>query len=109
LSKLERRKRAAKRACFPREIGHKSQGRIYVLRLSEFSVVGGRTVRMRTIRTGKGKGTKMEARLGTVFKEFLLLSGRTEQSIQQVVVTIFEVLQFLGGSYNNTDLARKSR
>jgi hypothetical protein len=30
LSKLERGKRTAKRACFPRELGHKSQGEIYI-------------------------------------------------------------------------------
>jgi hypothetical protein len=39
----------------------------------------------------------------------LLFLGHTEQSIQQIVGTVFEELPFLGGSYSSTDLARKSR
>jgi hypothetical protein len=77
------------------------------LRLSEFSVVGGRTIRIRTVcivRTAREKGTEIEAGLDTVFEEFLLLLARTEQFVQQAVGTVFEV-QFLGGPYNSTDLA----
>jgi hypothetical protein len=71
--------------------------------------VGGRTVRIRTVCTSSGKGTKIEAGLGTVFKTVLLLLGRTEQSVQQAVCTFFEVLQFLGGPYSSTDLAQITR
>jgi hypothetical protein len=47
---------------------------------------------------------------GHVFQgRLFVVLGRTEQSVQQIVGTIFEEQPFLGGSYNNTDLARKTR
>jgi hypothetical protein len=73
-----------------------------VLRLSEFSIVGGHII---WVRTTRGKGTEIEARLGTIFDEFFLLLGHTEHSVQWVVGMIFEVLQLLGGSYSSMDLA----
>jgi hypothetical protein len=48
---------------------------------------------------------KIEAGLGTIFEEFFLqLLGCTKQFVQQAVGMIFEVMHFLGGSYNSTDL-----
>jgi hypothetical protein len=38
-----------------------------------------------------------------------VLLGHTEQFVLQTVGSIFEELQFLEGSYNNTNLARKMR
>jgi hypothetical protein len=42
-------------------------------------------------------------------EEFLLLLDHTEHSVHQVVGMVFEVIEFMGGSYNSTNLAQKFR
>jgi hypothetical protein len=70
--------------------------------------VGGRTIRIRTVRTYLG--TEIEAIFGTVFEavsRFLwLFLGRTKQSIQVTVGTENEVRK---RSDNDTVLERKTR
>jgi hypothetical protein len=109
LSKLERGKRAARRAHFPRKLGHKSQGGFSVfLSVVIYCCEGGRTVRICTVRTTEKRAQKSRQVLAWKSRQLgiFVVEG---QSVQQLFGSVFEVLFFLGGPYSSTDLAQKSR
>jgi hypothetical protein len=64
--------------------------------LISFAVVGGRTVRIRTVRTTRKEGTIFEAacwhKIEVVWSVFLLQLGHTDQAVQQTVGTFFKAL-----------------
>jgi hypothetical protein len=80
--------------------------------LGHFFVVGSHTVQIRTVCTTRGRGHRNQGRIGMILKvvlRFFLAIG-----IYKTVHTIdcfhgFRGAYFLGGTYNNTDLACFSR
>jgi hypothetical protein len=98
---------------------HISQGRLGTFPKEKFCVsvlifivvVGGRTVRIRTVRTARKEGTNFEAgrhKIDAVLRVFLLQQGRTDQSYNRLWAC-FPRCCFLGGSYSSTDLAHFPR
>jgi hypothetical protein len=111
---LERRKWGARRVQFPRKIGHISQGKL----LCEcadifFVVVGGRTIRIRTVRTTKERGHEFRGKGGTnfevVLRVFLVVKRVVQIRSYSKLWACFPRCYFLGGSYNSTDLTRFAR
>jgi hypothetical protein len=80
-------------AQFSRDIGHISQEIFCVRGAGNTAVVGGRTVRIRTVRTTRRKGTIFKAGCWHEFRGksevFFAAEGISVLSVQQTVGTIF--------------------
>jgi hypothetical protein len=106
LSKLERGKRAARRAHFPRELGHKSQGGIFVLSVVVFllgQVVLYGSVQVVQQQTLAQKSRQEVAHFRGSFSEFSEGGRSYRKKVQQPVVGTFFEVPISANPYSCTD------
>jgi hypothetical protein len=96
---------------FPRELGH-PKAKLYFECAEIYCCEGGRTVRICTIRTAE-KWARFSRQGRNRNQGSLRIFVVERQSYRTICTTTnwhdFRGIVFLGGSYNNTDLARFSR